>query len=238
VFVAPDQFAPDQFAPNSFLAHLDPSERRALSALGTARRYAAKATLFHQGEPSRHVVLLLDGWVKVTSTARSGGEALLALRGPGDILGELSAVDGQPRSATVSALVPVYARVVDGDRFLESLARLPKLALALLAHVAGSLRESDSKRLEYVSSSSSTRLAALVLELAARHGRQTAEGVLIELPLTQRELATAAATSREVVARVLRTLREREVVRTRRRHVIVVQMEVLQSLSGSVPGDT
>ncbi len=227
-----------QPAPSSFLASLGTAECRALVELGSERAYPARSDLFHQGEPTRHVLLLLDGWVKVASRSRGGEEALLAIRGPGDILGELSAVDGRPRSATVSALVPVRVRVIDGDRFREHLLRRPRLMLALLVHVAGSLRQSDLERLRYVATPSSGRLARLLLDLAQRHGRRTPDGMVIDLPLTQRELATAAAMSREAVARTLRLLRDRQVLRTSRQRIVVIRAEVLRSLGGSVPDDT
>jgi CRP/FNR family transcriptional regulator, cyclic AMP receptor protein len=230
--------APDEFHPRSFLARLDPAAREHLAELGTLITYRARSTLFHQGEPTRHVLLLLAGWVTVASTSRAGEEALLAIRGPGDILGELSALDGQPRSATLSAITPVRATVVDGDRFRTALLHRPDLALALLQHIAENLRESDRKRLEFVSTNSSGRVATLILRLATDHGLPSDDGVVIPLPLTQRELATAAATSREVVARALRALRERDIVRTQRQRIVVVRPDVLRSLCQNMSGDT
>ncbi|WP_406074725.1 Crp/Fnr family transcriptional regulator [Micromonospora sp. NBC_01638] len=224
--------------PESFLATLNPEDRGALGRLGTHRVYRPRSTLFHQGEPSRHVILILDGWVKVTSSSRTGDEALLALRGPGDILGELAAVDGRGRSATVHVLLAVNALVIDGERFVGSLTQHPAIALALLRYISRNLRESDRHRLEYVSTSSSARIAARVLELAARHGTDTPDGVVIDLPLSQRELATAAATSREMAARTLRALRERDVLRTSRQRIVVVRPDVLRSLCRSVSSDT
>jgi CRP/FNR family cyclic AMP-dependent transcriptional regulator len=220
----------DEPHPRSFLAQVDPAGRRTLAQLGTSRDYRPRTALFHQGEPSRHVLVLVDGWVKVTLTSRTGEEALLAIRGPGDIVGDQSAVDGKPRSATVTALTQLTARVIDGERFLDCLSHHPAVALGLLRHLSANLRESDYKRLEYVSASSSSRLAALLLSLVAEHGEPSPEGVVINLPLTQRELATAAATSREVVARTLRTLRARDIVRTRRQAIVVMRPEVLRSL--------
>lgn len=225
-------------APGSFAAQLDPPAWEALGRYGRRRTYPARAALFHQGDPSRHVLILLTGWVKVTAVSRGGNEALLALRGPGDILGELAAVDGGPRSATVTTLMPCRVQAVDGERFVEAVTQLPDLALALIRHLANSLRESDGKRLEYVSSTSSGRLAGLLLDLAARHGRHTAEGLVIELRLTQRELAAAAATSREAVARAVRTLRQRDVIRTDRGRVIITQPDVLRSLRPAMSDDT
>lgn len=224
--------------PDSFLAALEPDVRRAFLELGAHRVYRPRSILFHQGDPSRHVVLLLDGWVKITSTSRSGEEALLALRGPGDVLGELAAIDGANRSASAQVLLQVSAVVIDDERFVRSLTQYPQVALSLLRHISRNLRESDRHRLEYVSASSSARIAARVLELAARHGVETPDGVVIDLPLSQRELATAAATSREMAARTLRALRERDVLRTSRQRIVVVRPEVLRSLCRSVSSDT
>ncbi|MEU7934833.1 Crp/Fnr family transcriptional regulator [Micromonospora echinofusca] len=193
--------------------------------------------LFHQGDPSRYVLLLLDGWVKVTSVSRDGQEALLALRGPGDVIGDLAAVDGGTRSGTVTTLVPVVANVIEGTQFVDTVVGHPALALGLLRHLARGLRQSDVKRLEYVSASSFGRLAGLLTDLSERHGRPTPDGVVIDLPLSQRELATAAATSREAVARAMRALRDRDILRTGRREIVVVQPRVLRALGRTLPDD-
>ncbi|GIJ48977.1 Crp/Fnr family transcriptional regulator [Virgisporangium aliadipatigenens] len=228
----------EDFHPRSFLAGLGATEMEVLRQAGTPRAYRPRATLVHQGDPSSHVLLLHEGWVKITSTSRSGEEAILALRGPGDVLGEMAAIDDGPRSATVIALVAVRAIVVSGERFVECLAQHPPVALSLLRHISANLRESDSRRLEFVSASSSGRIAALLLKLAREHGRRHGDAIVIQLPLTQRELALTAATSREVVARTLRTLRERDIVRTERQRIVVLKPTVLKSLTRNVSSDT
>jgi CRP-like cAMP-binding protein len=108
---------------------------------------------------------------------------------------------------------------------------------AMLRHVAARLRESDVERLHYVSTSSSGRFVRLLLDLAERRGIRSTDGVVIDLPLTQQEMAKAAATSREVVARTLRMLRDRGLVRTSRQQIVLVEVDVLRSLIDSVPDD-
>jgi hypothetical protein len=68
-----------------FLARLEKEDRAALLAAGRPLRYRERAVIMHQDEPSTHVLLLLHGWTKVTAIAANGYEALLALRGPGDL---------------------------------------------------------------------------------------------------------------------------------------------------------
>lgn len=210
-----------------------------LDSLGRVRRYPAGSTLFRQGEPSRHVAVLVHGWVKVVAASRDGEEAILALRGPGDVLGELSAIDGEPRSATVSALVSARARIIPGDHFLNTVLAAPELSLALLRHLTTHLRDSDRKRLEYVSTGTFQRLVILLVELASRYGERQQDGTtVIQLPLTQRDLATSAAMSREAVARGLRTLRERDLVRTERRQIVITRLDLVRTLAVLVHDDT
>lgn len=221
----------------SFGAQLTAEAVAALERYGRGRRYPGAAVLLRQGEPAGHVILVRSGWAKVTSVSRGGAEALLALRGPGDILGEVAAVDGGLRSATVTTLVATEALIIDAGQFVRAVEELPGLAMALLRHLAHGLRESDRKRLEYVSASTSGRVATLLLSLSDRYGQRTEDGWRIELPLSQQELAAAAATSREAVTRVLRTLRERDVVRTGRRRLEILRPDVLRSLSRSASLD-
>jgi CRP/FNR family transcriptional regulator, cyclic AMP receptor protein len=218
----------------SFLAQLRPSDREALRAAGTERGYRTGTVLFHQGDPSRHVLILLSGWVKAAASSRQGWEALLAIRGAGDIVGELSALDGQPRLATVTTLAPVSALLLSNDRLDACMADNWPIAGALLRHLAGNLRESDRRRIQFGGSNGDTRLIVLLHELSVRHGRQTDEGVLVDLPLSQRELAASVGVSREVAARTLRLLRTRSIVVTRRRQIVVVRPDLLKSLAGSV----
>ncbi|MER7166193.1 Crp/Fnr family transcriptional regulator [Micromonospora sp. NPDC000207] len=223
---------------STFAASLSPSALDALRRAGNKRIYQATTTLFHQGDPSRHAVLIEKGWVKVESTSRRGWLALLAIRGPGDILGELSAVDGHPRMATVTGLTLVEAVVLSTERLHECLADRPEIALALVRHVAAALREADGRRVEYGASNGDQRLAALLVELMEKNGSPVGEGVVIDLPLTQHDLAAAVGVSREVVARTLRILRQRRIVLTGRRRITVVRADLLRSLAGSVSMST
>lgn len=224
----------DAIDPRSFAAALPGPALVTIESLGHIRVYPASSTLLRQGEQTRHVAVLTQGWVKVVASARNGQEAFLAIRGPGDVLGELSAVDGQSRSATVSALVPVRARVIEGDRFLEAVLASPELGRALLKHLTTHLRDSDRQRLEYVSTGTFQRLVSLLVELADMYGDRDLDGTtVIRLPLTQRDLANAAAMSREAVARGLRALRERDLVRTSRQRIAITRLQLMRSLAAS-----
>ncbi|MEV8549677.1 Crp/Fnr family transcriptional regulator [Streptomyces glaucescens] len=219
-----------------FLARLETEDRSALLALGRALSFTRRTILLHQHEPSSHVLFLVDGWTKVTASAANGYEALLALRGPGDIIGESAALTGRPRSATVTALEPVRAVAVERERFRDFLGRSPAVSFALLGLTADRTRAADRRRLEFASMSVRERLAVLLLDLARTHGRRTPEGVELAVPLSKQELAGSVGASREMVQRLLKELRDREAVITGRRTLLIRRPDILRRIGAAAPG--
>ncbi|MFF7211593.1 Crp/Fnr family transcriptional regulator [Streptomyces sp. NPDC008238] len=115
-----------------YLARLEDGPRDDLLSLGLPQSRPPNTVVLHEGEPSSHVLLVLSGWLKVTASSANGHEALLGLRGPGDVVGELAAVDGSLRSARVSTLYAVRLVAVRSADFLPFLERHPRAAIALL----------------------------------------------------------------------------------------------------------
>ncbi|CAL9295466.1 Crp/Fnr family transcriptional regulator [Streptomyces sp. R02] len=216
-----------------FLARLESGERTALLALGHELRFAPRVVLLHQREPSSYVLFLVQGWTKVTASAANGYEALLALRGAGDVVGESAALTGRPRSATVTALEPVRAVAVEHARFKEFLERFPAASFALLGLTADRTRAADRRRLEFGSMNVRQRFAVLLLDLARSHGRRTPAGVELAVPLSKQELAGSVGASREMVQRLLRELREKDAVTTGRRTLLIRRPDVLRRIAAA-----
>ncbi len=216
-----------------FLDALSAEEVAHLHTRGVARRFARGAALFHERQVSDRVMLLTEGRVKIASISEDGRESVLAFRGPGEVLGELSAIDGQPRSAGVTAVDPVEALVIPTADFRSFLERSPRAALWILTRLITRLREADRKRAEFGASDTIGRVAARLVELAADYGRQQpGGGVRIDLPITQEELASWVGSSREGVNKALHTLRGLHWVETERRAITVLDMEALRKRAG------
>ncbi|MGW2717917.1 Crp/Fnr family transcriptional regulator [Streptomyces sp. NPDC001492] len=230
---SPDDGGLDDRVP--FLARLESEDRSVLLALGRQLDFTARMVLIHQHEPSSHVLFLVQGWTKVTASAANGYEALLALRGPGDIVGESAALTGRPRSATVTALEPVRAVAVEHERFTDFLGRSPAVSFALLGLTADRTRAADRRRLEFASMSVRERFAVLLLDLARTHGRRTEEGIELAVPLSKQELAGSVGASREMVQRLLRELRDKEAVVTGRRTLLIRRPDVLRRIAAAGP---
>ena len=130
----------------AFLHTLTPAETDALEDMGEPGTYAAGEVIFEEGGTADCVLLVRTGRVRVTAATGDGGELLLAERGPGELLGELSGIDGQPRSASVTALDDVHGLVVPLRAFRGFLMAHPRVALALLEMLSRRLRESEAAR--------------------------------------------------------------------------------------------
>ncbi|MEU1728654.1 Crp/Fnr family transcriptional regulator [Actinomadura sp. ATCC 39365] len=212
--------------PGEFLSMLTAEEVEALRAAGRPRRWDRGTTVITEGDAADWVLVLTQGRVKVSSHTSSGTEVVLAVRGPGALLGDMSAVDGSPRSATVTALEPIQGIVVrDFSGFLAAHGRI---AVLLLQLVVGRLRDADRKRVEYGAFDTTGRVATRLLELADRYGERTSTGVRVALPLSQDELAGWTGSSREAVSKALRTLRDRGLIETGRRRVVIHDVEGLR----------
>ena len=215
---------------DDFWSRLARAERAVIEQNSTRRTYRPGDYLCHQGDSSRHVLVVRSGNVRVLATAPDGREVVVAVRTPGDVLGELAALDQGPRSATLQALDQVEVLALSGARFAALCQTQPRLAWALLGVVAGRLRDAGRQWVEFGGGSATRRVVALLLELAVLRGRPTGDGVEIVTPATQDELASTAATSRESFGRVLRELRKRGLISTSRRRIVIHRIADLQRL--------
>lgn len=131
-----------------FAQTLTPKELETLEDLGEPARFSAGEEIFAQGDRSDRVLLVRTGRVRITARGRSGADVELAERGPGELLGDLSGIDGRPRSASVVATEDVAVLVVPLRAFRGFLLDHPRVAISLLELVSRRLRESDARRVE------------------------------------------------------------------------------------------
>jgi CRP/FNR family cyclic AMP-dependent transcriptional regulator len=179
------------------------------------------------------VLLLRKGRVKVETTTSAGRAVVLAVRGPGELVGELAALDEQPRSASIVALEPVEAIALSHQDFRAFLLARPTAALALLAELSRRLRDADSKRIEYAAGGTLERVSARLLELCERFGEASDGAVEISLPLSQEELAGWTGSSVESVGRALQTMRSLGWIETSRRKIRVLDGDALRRSAGA-----
>jgi CRP/FNR family cyclic AMP-dependent transcriptional regulator len=214
----------------TFLDSLVPADRAELLAAGYARSWRRGELLIRSGDRADGAIVLRDGLVKVHKSAASGNEVVLDIAGPGDLLGEITAVRDAVRSASVTALEPVHGVTIPVTSLRTFLADHPRAALALLDLALARLRLGDARRLEFANSESLGRVASRLVDLAERFGvPETAGAIEVGLPINQEELAAWSAASKESTARSLRTLRELGLIETSRRRLRVLDLTRLRA---------
>jgi CRP-like cAMP-binding protein len=219
-------------ASSTFLERLSPAARARLSQAGTPRHYRAGEMVFLAGDPATFVVLIEQGLAKVTAQAPDGAETVLSLRGPGDLVGEMAAVEDEPdpRTASVWALEPIRCRVVHGAEFRRVLTEQPEIAVELLRMVALRVHAAGRRLVEFGALDTTRRVARLLAELATQGDAPGNRPH--DVKLSQDDLAGFVGASRESVVRALAVLRTLGLVSTGRRRVAVTDIEGLRTFGG------
>ncbi|MEU5262821.1 Crp/Fnr family transcriptional regulator [Amycolatopsis sp. NPDC021455] len=216
---------------DGFRAILGDDGRRALDALATPRSFRRADRLCREGDSSRNVLVLLSGHVRIMSVTPDGREVMVGVRGAGDIVGELAAIDDRSRSATVEALGDVEALEVPGSRFVALCQRDARVSWALVVVLSARLRGVGRLWLEMTGGAAIRRVAAQLMLLAVQLGVYHDGTVEITIPATQAELAMTAALSRGSWARATRELRQRGVISTGRGRVTIHRPAELRQLA-------
>jgi CRP/FNR family cyclic AMP-dependent transcriptional regulator len=211
--------------PGGFLTE---DEWRTLSATGRPRRFRARQRLFREGEPGDHVLAIRRGRVKVTVQTRSGRELLLALKEPGDLVGELSVIDGRPRSATAMALDPVEALVVHASAFADFIETHPRIAVQLLRNLAAQIRAADQRSIERDTGDITCRVARRLVDLAERLAEHRGSEVEITLSVSHDDLAGWVGATREATSRALGRLRAEGCLTTGRQRIVLTDLPALR----------
>lgn len=210
-----------------WLVNLSAEAWARLVAAGGRSFYEPGQTMLRQGDSPTHVLALISGRVKALLTSHDGSVLILGVRGPGEILGEMAVLDSSCRSATVVAVDRCETRTISAERFLF-LVRSLRLESQLLRHAMSRIREGEEWRAEIAALPAGPRLARTLLRLAIPGPDGQAD-----IGLDQTELGLAAGLSRSTVAVELARLRERGLIATSRRKIVIIDRTILNAIGKS-----
>jgi CRP/FNR family cyclic AMP-dependent transcriptional regulator len=209
-----------------------------LVAAGVPRLYLPGRILMHQGDPADHVVVILEGRVKISRVNPDGNTLVLAVRGAGELVGELGLLNqDHRRSATVTAIDRCSTRFIPLHEFV-AVVRAVDLERQLLQHVVQRLQEGEDVRAELATLPAPERVVRCLVRLAVPggNGSVTGTGGRIDIGLNQAELAQAAGVHRSTAAEVLKGLREEGLVVTQRRRLVITDLPRLRDKSVEATG--
>ncbi|MFF5217835.1 Crp/Fnr family transcriptional regulator [Micromonospora sp. NPDC000442] len=221
------------YGDSGLVAYLPQDEWRRVQETGIPVRFEPRDVLVRQGDATQHVYVLLAGCVKIVRSESDGSRAMLTLRVAGDVVGDLAAVDLQPRSATATALTTTVTRLLTGPQFRRFLTR-PEFAPGFAAYTVRRLRISDAQRAALALLPVRDRLARALIQLDRESRRADGPPAI---RLSQAELAELVGASRNAVVAELAALREAGIVVTGRRDVTIVDPAALRGRSHGLRPD-
>jgi CRP-like cAMP-binding protein len=179
----------------------------ALVHQSSTRSLPKNRVLFRSGDEGRSVVLLLQGYVKLSTMTPNGREVVLEIAGPGSIFGELAVINRTPRQADATTLTSCRVMAIDGALFRRSLAATPEAMFAAMRLLADRLSAITAREMDWVSLPAPVRLAKALLRLAKLHSARVEDGVQIGFRLSQRELGAMTGLIRESINKHLKAWR-------------------------------
>jgi len=212
-----------------FLDRLSAADRAVLEALFTVRDYANGETVISHLDEDQDVFFVLEGRLRATLYSRNGQEVDYRDVGPGDVVGELAAIDGAPRSATVEALEPARLGRLPAAAFRELVETHPGLNATLLEHLSAQIRRLTERVFEFSTLLVRDRLIRELLRLAEAAGGPEGRAEIRPAP-THHELAHRISSHREVVSREMSALAKAGLVEKREGALMVSDLDQLRSL--------
>ena len=209
----------------SLFESLDQQELEALSDVTFTRTFSKDNVIILAEEEGDTLFILKKGQVKVSIVSEEGREVILSLLGPGSVFGELSLLDGKPRSANVVATEETDLLMLRRADFLQLIYKTPQIATALLAELATRMRKTDRQIEGLALLDVTSRISDTLLQLATEQGAETADGVTIESRPTHQELANMSGTTRETVSRVLKRLEGQGYINRNGRNITILREE-------------
>jgi CRP/FNR family cyclic AMP-dependent transcriptional regulator len=217
-----------------FLGQLGSRDAQALMQQVRRRTVRKSEPILRAGAAGDDVVVVLSGHVKLVAYSADKREVVLAIRGPGELIGDMAALAGQRRTASAVAVDDVEVGYLAAGEFKAFLATHPDVALVLIRMLVRRLTEADRDRVDLATQDSVGMVAKRLLELAADHGTRVGEGTLIEFALTQDEIASWTGATRETVSRALRLMRRLGWIATDHRSITVLDPDALRERCGEV----
>ncbi len=214
-----------------FFSQLDETGIDRVNELFREVHYSQGDWVFRQGDPAAEMFVVAAGQVKLLQHGAEGKDVLFELAAAGDLIGATAAIGNTTYADAAQAHTDTCLLRIASKDFQSLLQEEPGIALKVLAFAGAQLEQARSQVQGLTSATAEQRLARTLLKLADRHGEQGEDGVLIQLPLPQQDLAAMTGTTVETVSRILGQFRRDGLIASGRRWVAVSDLTRLASLA-------
>ena len=204
-----------------------------ISANFIERGYSPSQAIYREGNPAERLFVLADGKIKLLKFGANNREVLLDILRPGDFFGNFTYISGDTYQESAIALTQACTLSISNEDFRAIVDRTPQLAIRSMQVMAARLNASTQKVLQLGSMSVEQRLAFTLLDLDKKFGLERAGLRVIDVPLSQEELAGMTATTPESVSRWMSQMRKLGVIQSGRKWVSLLKPEILQAFLDS-----
>lgn len=209
------------FKEGSLFGNLSEEELLQLAQIARERRFDRNQVIFYEGDLGGSLYIIAKGTVKIVMMADDGREHILGLLHGGDFFGEISLIDGEPRSATAIAQEKVSIVMVSREDFIRLLRENPEMSLKIMVTLCERLRKTDKHVESLAFLSAPGRVAQVLLNWCDRHAEGISQNIVIPHKMTRQEFASIAGTSRETLTRVLMDLQDDGLIRLEKNEIHV-----------------
>ena len=215
-----------------YFCALEANALRGLDQVRFATVYPRGALLFVEGQSPRGVYLLCAGQVKLSTSSGDARVLITNLAGPGELLGLSAVISERPYEVTAETLEPSQVNFIRRDAFLRFLSVNGEAALRAAAQLSSNYHAAFSQvRLLGLSGTAAGKLARLLLECAARHGRPQGRSVTLRLTLTHEEIGQLIAASRETVTRLFTEFKQQRLIEVRGSTLVLLDSPGLEAVA-------
>jgi len=216
---------------SSMLCKFPPSAIRELNAIRQNAFYPRGVVLYAEGESPRGVYVLCSGQVRLTARSEGGQEVILRVANRGEMLGLSNTISREPHHVRAETLSACQIGFIPRLQFLQFVRAHPDAALRIAEHLSMELHKAwEQVELVALEPSTNAKLVRFLLAWAAAHDQSFAEGTSLALFMTHEEIAQSIGVSRESVSRALAELRQENLIRFTRGHILLLEPEKLKSL--------
>jgi len=200
------------------------------------KTYGASEQIIDQHSDSRDIFFVAEGRVRVVNYSLSGREITFDDLEPGSHFGELAAIDGLPRSASVMSLTEARIASLPAEQFQNVILEHPNIALKLMKHLAHLVRTSTSRIMELSTLGANNRIHADLLRMARKVTTDDLTASISPIPVHS-DVASRVSTTRETVARVMNDLARKGIVERQKELLLVKDLERLEDMVEEVRGE-
>jgi len=234
--VRPPAFVDDVaalIARHGMLGCLPEGDRQELLRWSTIRTLGERKCIFRRGDPGHTVIVVLAGYVKLSSLAADGRDVVLEIVCPGGCFGELAVLNNAPRAADATTISRCRLLAIDGRQFLQVMGRSIEGMRAVMTLISRRLRAATQRIMDIVALPATARVAKALLELAELHCETTRNGARIALRISQAELGGMTDLTRESVNKQLAALRDAGLISQSGGSVTLFDIAALDAVSGA-----